>query len=75
MGRYSISKCTCGGKLKAIYYPLTPKIESGYKCILYCDKSKIEVLGGGEFCNKKEARKLALEKLKKLENIGGDDAR
>ena len=65
--RSCISKCPCGGKLKAIYYPITPIIGSGYKCILYCDKSKFEVIGGGMLCNKREARKLALEKLKRLE--------
>ena len=68
MSKYTSSKCPCGGKLKAIYYPLTSMIGSGYKCILYCDKSKFEVLGGGMLCSKKEACELALEKLKKLEN-------
>ena len=67
MSRYTLSKCSCGGKLKAMYYPLTPIVGRGYKCILFCDKSKIEVLGGGMLCSKKEARELALEKLKKLE--------
>ena len=41
---------------------------SGYKCILFCTKSKIEVIGGGISCTKHEAYKLAKEKLEEREN-------
>ena len=33
-----------GGTLKSIYYPIAPTPMSGYKCILFCTKSKIEVI-------------------------------
>ena len=63
-----MSKCKCGGTLKSIYYPISPTVMSGYKCILFCTKSKVEVIGGGMLCTKRDAYKLAKEKLEKQEN-------
>lgn len=59
------TKCKCGGKLKTTYYNYD--YMPGYKCILFCDKSKCEVIGGGIFCSKKDAKLLALEKLERME--------
>lgn len=63
-----MSKCKCGGTLKSIYYPIAPSVMSGYKCILFCTKSKVEVIGGGALCTKRDAYKLAKEKIEKQEN-------
>lgn len=63
-----MSKCKCGGTLKSTYYPLAPFVMSGYKCILFCTKSKVEVIAGGALCTKRDAYKLAKEKLEKQEN-------
>lgn len=55
-----MTKCpNCGGKLKVSYYP-TPI--GGWRCVLFCDKSKYELIGGGIFYTKKDAYKDALEK-------------
>lgn len=63
-----MSKCKCGGMLKSIYYPIAPTAMSGYKCILFCTKSKVEVISGGILCTKRDAYKLAKEKLQEQEN-------
>ena len=63
-----MSKCKCGGTLKSTYYPIAPTVMSGYKCILFCTKSKVEVIGGGALCTKREAYQLAKEKLEEQEN-------
>lgn len=60
-----MAKCKCGGTLKSTYYS---SVMSGYKCILFCTKSKVEVVGGGILCTKRDAYALAKEKLEKLEN-------
>ena len=65
-----MSKCKCGGTLKSTYYPIAPTVMSGYKCILFCTKSKVEVIGGGILCTKRDAYKLAKEKLEEQENKG-----
>lgn len=63
-----MAKCKCGGTLKSTYYSTAPSVMSGYKCILFCTKSKVEVVGGGVLCTKRDAYALAKEKLEKLEN-------
>lgn len=63
-----MSKCKCGGTLKSTYYPIAPTVMSGYKCILFCTKSKVEVIGGGILCTKRDAYRLAKEKLEEQEN-------
>lgn len=63
-----MAKCKCGGTLKSMYYPVAPTVMSGYKCILFCTKSKVEVIGGGALCTKREAYQLAKEKLEEQEN-------
>lgn len=63
-----MAKCKCGGTLKSTYYPIAPSVMSGYKCILFCTKSKVEVVGGGVLCTKRDAYALAKEKLEKQEN-------
>lgn len=56
-----MTKCpSCGGKLKASYYPVPI---GGWRCVLFCDKSKYELVGGGIFYTKKDAYKDALEKI------------
>lgn len=62
--RVIMSKCKCGGKLKSSYsqYPL-----GGWKCILFCSKSKWEVIGGGFGFSKRDAYKAAFDKLQKYE--------
>lgn len=63
-----MAKCKCGGTLKSTYYPIAPTVMSGYKCILFCTKSKVEVIGGGALCTKWDAYQLAKEKLEEQEN-------
>lgn len=62
-----MSKCKCGGTLKSTYYPIAPTVMSGYKCILFCTKPKVEVIGGGILCTKRDAYRLAKEKLEEQE--------
>lgn len=59
-----MSKCKCGGKLKSSYsqYPL-----GGWKCLLFCSKSKWEIYGGGFGFSKRDAYKAAFDKLQKYE--------
>ena len=65
-----MTKCpNCGGKLKASYYPVPI---GGWRCILFCDKSKYELIGDGIFYTKKDAYKDALEKLIKAEKEEND---
>lgn len=59
-----MSKCNCGGKLKSSYYQ---HLLLGWKCILFCYKSKWEVIGGGFGFSKRDAHKDAFDKLQKYE--------
>ena len=63
------TKCKCGGKLKTTYYkhPLC-----GWKCIMFCDKSKFEVVGGGFFYSKRDAYTDAKMKIEQNEEEGYD---
>lgn len=67
-----MAKCKCGGTLKSTYYPIAPSVMSGYKCILFCTKSKVEVVGGGVLCTKRDAYALAKEKLENSEEFKGE---
>lgn len=67
-----MAKCKCGGTLKSTYYPIAPSVMSGYKCILFCTKSKVEVVGGGVLCTKRDAYALAKEKLENSEEFRGE---